>query len=312
MDKSLKIAVLYGGNSAEREVSLMSGQGVGNALKSRGYNIELFDIANRDLLELKNFDLAFIALHGKYGEDGCIQGFLELLKIPYTGPGVMSSSVGMNKIVSKKIFIHEGIPTPEFRVVRDYEGLQKATQEIGYPIIVKPPQEGSTIGLKKVHSQDELTEAFNESIKFDEEMLVEKCIEGRELTVAILGKSPDTRALPIIEIVTPDGNYDYEQKYTRDDTQYICPAKLDENLARNIENICIKAYDSLECQGWSRVDVMLDKNNCPWVLEINTSPGMTSHSLVPMAAKAIGLSYEDICEEILKTASLKVKKLNKV
>ncbi|AFN36350.1 D-alanine--D-alanine ligase [Taylorella equigenitalis] len=312
MDKSLKIAVLYGGNSAEREVSLMSGHGVGNALKSRGYNIELFDIANRDLLELKNFDLAFIALHGKYGEDGCIQGFLELLKIPYTGPGVMSSSVGMNKIVSKKIFIHEGIPTPEFRVVRDYEGLQKATQEIGYPIIVKPPQEGSTIGLKKVHSQDELTEAFNESIKFDEEMLVEKCIEGRELTVAILGKSPDTRALPIIEIVTPDGNYDYEQKYTRDDTQYICPAKLDENLARNIENICIKAYDSLECQGWSRVDVMLDKNNCPWVLEINTSPGMTSHSLVPMAAKAIGLSYEDICEEILKTASLKVKKLNKV
>lgn len=311
MIKKPRVVVLYGGTSAEREVSLMSGRGVFDALVSRGYDVELFDIATQAIENLKAYDVAFIALHGRYGEDGCIQGLLELLKVPYTGPGVMSSAIGMNKIISKKIFIDEGLPTPDYRVVKSYEELKKAAVSLGYPIIVKPPQEGSTIGLMKVESDEMLESAFNESGQYDGELLVEKCIEGRELTVAILGKQPNTKALPLVEIITPDGNYDYDQKYNRDDTKYISPAQIDPKLTEEIQDICIKAFDALECEGWSRVDVMLDGRNKPWILEINTSPGMTSHSLVPLAAKAQGMEYADICEEILKSASLKIKSVCK-
>lgn len=303
-----KVGVLFGGRSAEREVSIMSGTGVLNALKSRGVDAHGFDPAERSLAELaaEKFDRVFIALHGRYGEDGSLQGALEQLGIPYTGSGVMASSVAMDKIFTKKIWLYHALTTPKYAVLNANSDLNKVADQLGLPLIVKPPHEGSTIGITKVTNADALPAAYQLAAKFDEEVLAEEFIQGRELTVAVLGRGPGAYALPLIEIVAPDGNYDYQNKYFTDDTKYLCPAPIDEALTQEIKTMCEEAYRAVNCEGWARIDVLLRaSDNKPFLIEINTSPGMTGHSLVPMAAKAAGMSYEDVCIEILKTARLK-------
>ncbi|MBC3832936.1 D-alanine--D-alanine ligase [Undibacterium amnicola] len=303
-----KVGVLFGGRSAEREVSIMSGTGVLNALKSRGVDAHGFDPAERSLADLaaEKFDRVFIALHGRYGEDGSLQGALEQLGIPYTGSGVMASSVAMDKIFTKKIWLYHALTTPKYAVLNASTDLSKVADQLGLPLIVKPPHEGSTIGITKVTSADVLPAAYQLAAKFDEEVLAEEFIQGRELTVAVLGRGAGAYALPLIEIVAPDGNYDYQNKYFTDDTKYLCPAPIDEALTQEIKTMCEEAYRAVNCEGWARIDVLLRaSDNKPFLIEINTSPGMTGHSLVPMAAKAAGMSYEDVCIEILKTARLK-------
>ncbi|MDO5668046.1 MAG: D-alanine--D-alanine ligase [Alcaligenaceae bacterium] len=303
-----KVGVIYGGVSAEREVSLNSGAGVHAALLEQGVDAHLFDLGERSLadLEAEKFDSAFIILHGRYGEDGCIQGALEIMGVPYTGPGVMSSGVAMDKIMTKRLFIEQGIPTPKYHVVRNADDLKEAVEQLGLPMILKPPHEGSTIGLTKIETAEQLDEALVQAFQYDKVLLAEQCIVGRELTVAVLGQGDDAKALPVIEIIAPDGNYDFHNKYHSDETQYICPAELSPELTEKIKKLSEQAYRTIGCEGWSRVDVMLDANNEPYFLEINTAPGMTSHSLVPMAAKAEGISYPDLCMKILASAELKV------
>lgn len=304
-----KVGVLFGGRSAEREVSMMSGTGVLNALKSRGVDVHGFDPAERSLAELaaEKFDRVFIALHGRYGEDGSLQGALEQLGIPYTGSGVMASSVAMDKIFTKKIWLYHGLTTPKYAVLNANTDLTQVAEQLGLPLIVKPPHEGSTIGITKVTSADALPSAYQLAATFDEEVLAEEFIQGRELTVAVLGRGAGAYALPLIEIVAPDGNYDYQNKYFTDDTKYLCPAPIDDALTQEIKTMCEEAYRAVNCEGWARIDVLLRaSDNKPFLIEINTSPGMTGHSLVPMAAKAAGMSYEDVCVEILKTARLKI------
>lgn len=304
-----KVGVLYGGVSAERAVSLMSGAGVCEALRSVGVDAHLFDTGERPLSELaaERFERVFIALHGRFGEDGVIQGLLELLGLPYTGSGPMASSLSMDKIMTKKIWLQAGLPTPAYAVAESEDDLNGVIDVVGLPLVVKPPHEGSTLGITKVASRDELLAAYRLAARYDEHVLVEQFITGRELTVAILGKGKSARALPIIEIIAPDGNYDYEHKYISDDTQYVCPAQLDDALTRDILRLAEKAYVELCCEGWARADFMLDGENRPWLLEMNTSPGMTSHSLVPMAAKAAGMTYAELCVAILSSASCKVR-----
>ena len=309
--KSLgKVGVLFGGRSAEREISIMSGTGVLQALLSKGVDAHPFDTAERSIAELaaEKFDRVFIALHGRYGEDGSLQGVLEQLNIPYTGSGVMASSVAMDKIFTKRIWQTHGLPTPAYAVLTAETELRRVPDELGLPLIIKPPHEGSTIGITKVKGYSDMQEAYALAAQFDEVVLAEEFVEGRELTVAILGKGRQAYALPITEIVAPEGNYDYQNKYFTDDTKYLCPAPLDQSLTDEIRKMAVDAYLSLDCEGWARVDVLLRKSdNKPFLLEINTSPGMTGHSLVPMAAKAVGMSYEDLCVEILRTASLKIR-----
>lgn len=305
-----KVGVLYGGLSSERPVSLNSGKGVYEALLSKGVDAHLFDTGERRLAELaeQKFDRVFIALHGRFGEDGCIQGALELLGIPYTGPGVMASAIAMDKTMTKRILLDKGLPTPKYVVAHTEADLYEAEKELGLPMIVKPPHEGSTLGLKKVKHISDIPEAFALSKTYESELLAEQCIIGRELTVPILGKGDKAYALPIIEIIAPDGNYDFNNKYIANDTKYVCPAPLSAELTAKIQAYCVQAYQVVGCEGWSRVDVMLDEQNHPWILEINTSPGMTSHSLVPMAAKASGMDYADLCIFLLEQASTKVAK----
>ncbi len=304
-----KVGVLFGGRSAEREVSIMSGTGVLNALRSRGIDAHPFDPAERSLAELaaEKFDRVFIALHGRYGEDGSLQGALEQLGIPYTGSGVMASSIAMDKIFSKKIWLYHDLTTPAYAVLDAKTDLPKVCEQLGLPLIVKPPHEGSTIGITKVKVASEIDTAYALAAKFDEEVLAEEFIQGRELTVAVLGRGADAYALPLIEIVAPDGNYDYQNKYFTDDTKYLCPAPIDADLTKQIQTMCVEAYRAVGCEGWARIDVLVRaRDNKPFLIEINTSPGMTGHSLVPMAARAAGMSYEDVCVEILKTARLKI------
>ncbi len=306
-----KVGVLYGGRSAEREVSIMSGSGVLQALKSRGIDAHGFDPAERSLAELaaENFDCVFIALHGRYGEDGSLQGALEQLGIPYTGSGVMASSVGMDKITTKIIWLSKNIPTPKYATVAPGDDLDKVVAELGLPLIVKPPLEGSTIGITKVEQAEELEAAVALAAGFDETVLVEQFITGREFTVAVLGTGKDARALPIVEIVAPAGNYDYQNKYFTDDTQYHCPAQLPAALTEEIQQHAVDAYRALGCEGWGRVDVLVRESDMrPFLLEVNTSPGMTGHSLVPMAARAVGIGYEELCVEILRSARCKMVK----
>jgi D-alanine-D-alanine ligase len=303
-----RVGVLYGGLSAERDVSLMSGQGVYEALIGKGIDAHLFDTGTHSLIDLANarFDRVFIALHGRYGEDGTLQGALELLKLPYTGSGTMASSLAMDKIMTKKVWLQQGLPTPGYVVLRSEQELAGAVKQLGLPLIIKPPHEGSTLGVTKVETEDQLRQAYQLAARFDTDVLAEKFVQGREITVALLGKGALARALPVIEIVAPDGNYDYEHKYVSNDTRYLCPAPLDESLSAHLREICEQAYVALGCEGWGRADLMLDAQGQPWLLEMNTSPGMTSHSLVPMAAKAAGMSYADLCVEILSSASCKV------
>ena len=304
-----RVGVLFGGRSAERDVSIMSGTGVLAALQSRGVDAHAFDPGQRSIAELaaEKFDRVFIALHGRFGEDGSLQGALEQLGIPYTGSGVMACAVGMDKITTKIIWLAQGLPTPAYLTLPTGADLSKVAAQLGLPLIVKPPLEGSTIGITKVKLEPELKAAVDLAAGYDPVVLAEQFITGREFTVAILGSGANARALPIVEIVAPEGNYDYQNKYFTDDTQYFCPAPLDAPLAAEIERIAVQAFQALGCEGWGRVDVLLrESDNKPFLLEVNTSPGMTSHSLVPMAARAVGISYEDLCIEILKSARLKM------
>lgn len=303
-----RVGVLYGGQSAEREVSLMSGRGVHEALCRSGVDAHLFDTGTHTLTDLINagFDRVFIALHGRYGEDGTVQGMLELMKLPYTGSGPLASSLAMDKVMTKKVWIEEGLPTPAYVALTQEAGLDDVAAQLGLPLIMKPPHEGSTMGVTKVTSVSQMAEAYRLAARFDAVVLAEQFIDGRELTVPVLGGRYDARALPIVEIVAPGGNYDYEHKYISNDTQYICPAHLDAALTERIMRLAEHSYQVLGCEGWGRADFMLDRQGKPWLLEMNTSPGMTSHSLVPMGAKSTGMSYEELCLAILETASCKV------
>jgi D-alanine-D-alanine ligase len=306
-----KVAVLMGGRSAEREVSLMSGAGVLKALQSSGVDAHAFDPAEGDLGDLKKegFSRCFIALHGRYGEDGTVQGALELLGLPYTGSGVMASSIAMDKTMTKRVWLAEGLPTPRYVLVRRAALAQTKAEdlvrELGLPMIVKPAREGSSIGVTKVTSADQIAQALAQAAECDADILCEQCIVGDEVTCPVLGEGDAARALPVIRIVAPEGNYDYQNKYFTDDTQYLVPCGLPAGEEAAIQALVRKAYQVLGCRGWGRIDVMIDAaTRQPYLLEINTSPGMTGHSLVPMSARADGLSYEQLCLHLLQGATL--------
>jgi D-alanine-D-alanine ligase len=306
-----KVGVLFGGRSAERDISIMSGTGVLNALHSHGVDAHGFDPAERSLAELaaEKFDRVFIALHGRFGEDGSLQGALEQLGIPYTGSGVMASAIAMDKIATKMMWLQKGLPTPTYLEIAQGDDLAQAVQTLGLPLIVKPPHEGSTIGITKVEQSTAFQAAVDVAMGFDDVVLAEQFITGREFTVAILGKGKDARALPICEIVAPQGNYDYQNKYFTDDVKYFCPADLAADLTAEMQRLALAGYRAVGCEGWGRVDFLLRvADNKPFLIEVNTSPGMTGHSLVPMAARALGISYEDLCLEIVASASLKLHK----
>lgn len=302
-----KVAVLMGGRSAEREVSLMSGHGVLQALRDKGVNAHAFDPAERDLSELKRdgFTRCFIALHGRFGEDGTVQGALELLGMAYTGSGVMASSMAIDKIMAKRLWRADGLPTPAWKQVNSAHATEQAFVELGAPMIVKPAREGSTIGLTKVMQTSDCAAAYALAAGLDDEVLCEQFISGDEVTIPVLGAGAAARALPLIRIVAPDGNYDYQNKYFTDTTQYLVPCGLPEGEEASIQALVLRAYRSLGCRGWARADVMIDRTTRqPYLLEINTSPGMTGHSLVPMSAKAAGISYGELCLNILSQSTL--------
>lgn len=302
-----KVAVLMGGRSSEREVSLMSGAGVLAALQSKGVDAHKFDPAEQglDQLKVQGFDRCFIALHGRYGEDGTVQGALELLDIPYTGSGVMASSIAMDKIMTKRIWRFEGLPTPDWRMVASAGETRAALEALGAPMIVKPARDGSSIGLTKVMNADECAKAYELAAQYDAEVLCEQFIAGDETTCPVLGTGAKAAALPVIRIVAPEGNYDYQNKYFTDTTQYHCPSGLPAAEEAEIQRIVEKAFRTLGCRGWARADIMIRASDRkPFLLEINTSPGMTGHSLVPMAARASGVSYENLCLGILAMSTL--------
>ena len=306
-----KVAVLMGGRSAEREISLMSGEGVLKALQSKGVNAYAFDPANQamDQLTQQGFTHAFIALHGRYGEDGSVQGALELLGIPYTGSGVMASAIAMDKVMTKRIWSALGLSTPKSVSLAPDEQTQQAIdaipQTLGLPLIVKPPREGSSIGITKVTTAEGLEAATQLAIQYDPDLLCEEFIDGEELTCPVIGNGIHARALPVVRIAAPDGAYDYQNKYFTDDVKYHCPSGLPETEEKAIQALVVAAYRALGCRGWGRADIMLRATDRkPFLLEMNTSPGMTSHSLVPMSAKAAGISYEDLCIQLLQSATL--------
>src|SRR3954462_12035283 len=306
-----KVAVLMGGRSAEREVSLMSGSGVLKALQSKGVDAHAFDPAERDLSELKRdgFRRCFIALHGRFGEDGTVQGALELLGIPYTGSGVMASAISIDKVMTKRVWLAEGIPTPKFTLLQrgafTREHVLAVPDDLGLPVIVKPSREGSSIGVVKVQGYSEMAGAVDAAAALDADVLCEEFIAGDEVTCPVLGAGDTAHALPVIRIVAPEGNYDYQNKYFTDDTKYLVPSGLPQGEEQAIQELVVKAYRVLGCRGWGRIDVMIDaKTRTPSLLEINTSPGMTGHSLVPMSARAAGISYEDLCVRLLADSAL--------
>jgi D-alanine-D-alanine ligase len=297
-----KVAVLLGGPSAEREVSLMSGTAVLAALRERGVDAHPFDPSERDLFDLsrEGFARVFIALHGRFGEDGTVQGALETLRIPYTGSGVMGSALAMDKWRTKLVWIASGIPTPRYRVVDAATDWQRIVAELGLPLIVKPAREGSTIGITRVSNvdHDELALAWKAAAEHDRLVLVEEFVSGVELTASIV----NGRALPLIRIEAPQGNYDYHNKYFSDETKYFCPSGIDAALEGEIRQRALDAFDVVGCTGWGRLDLILRRDGTYSFLEVNTSPGMTGHSLVPMAARQSGMSFPDLCVEILEGA----------
>lgn len=306
-----KTAVLMGGKSAEREVSLMSGAGVLKALQAKGVDAHAFDPAERDLVDLKRkgFKRCFIALHGRFGEDGTVQGALELLGIPYTGSGVMASALSIDKVMTKRVWLAEGIPTPKYVLLKrgayDRKQVIGVPDDLGLPLIVKPAREGSSIGVAKVEGYSQMQAAVDAAAALDADVLCEQFIAGDEVTCPVLGTGDSARALPVIRIVAPEGNYDYQNKYFTDDTKYLVPCGLPEGEEAAIQETVLKAYRVLGCRGWGRIDVMIDAaSRKPYLLEINTSPGMTGHSLVPMSARAAGISYEDLCLQLLASATL--------
>ncbi|QTD44874.1 D-alanine--D-alanine ligase [Ottowia testudinis] len=306
-----KVAVLMGGKSAEREVSLMSGQGVLTALRARAVDAHAFDPAEQSMDELKRqgFARCFIALHGRYGEDGTVQGALELLGIPYTGAGVMASSMAIDKVMTKRVWLAEGLPTPRYALLHrghyTRNEVRTIPDELGLPLIVKPVREGSSLGVTKVMGYSQMQDAVAAAAELDADILCEQFIAGDEVTCPVLGEGVSARALPVIHIVAPEGNYDFQNKYYTDDTEYRVPCDLPPGEEAAIQALVLKAYRVLGCRGWGRLDVMIDAaTRLPYLLEINTSPGMTSHSLVPMAAKAAGIDYETLCLQLLAGASL--------
>lgn len=303
-----KVAVLMGGSSAEREVSLMSGGGVLRALRSKGVDAHEFDPAARELNELKSegFARCFIALHGRGGEDGTLQGALDYLGLPYTGSGVLGSALAMDKRRSKLLWQAMGIPTPPHEMLSASSDLGAVARRLGLPIMVKPASEGSSVGMSKVREAAQLDEAYTLAVNYDRAVIAEKFIDGKELTAGILGRT----ALPLIRLETPRDFYDYDAKYLRDDTRYLLPCGLPEDRERELQQLCLKAFDALGCSGWGRVDLMLDAAGMPWLLEVNTAPGMTDHSLVPMAARAVGLSYAELCLKILDGANVAERNAN--
>lgn len=295
-----KVGVLLGGRSAEREVSLNSGGAVLAALLRQGVDAHAFDPAERDLADLarQHFDRVIIALHGRYGEDGTIQGALELLGIPYTGSGVMASALAMDKWRTKLLWQAAGVPTPAYALLDAATDFDVVVQKLGLPIFVKPTREGSSIGMSKVTAAADLKPAWEKAAQFDALVLAERFIAGGEYTCAILGDS----ALPMIRLVPKKDFYDYEAKYLRDDTEYRVPCGLTVRDEQAIQALALKAFEVLGCSGWGRLDVMLDAAVRPYFLEANTSPGMTDHSLVPMAARAAGMDFDGLVMKILESA----------
>ena len=300
MKKFGKVAVLMGGRSAEREISLKSGTMVLNALKKSGVDAHAFDPRDSGLEALKaqRFERAFIALHGRFGEDGTVQGALEYLGIPYTGSGVMASALAMDKWRTKLLWRAAGLPTPAYELIHARTDPGGLAARLGLPLMVKPAREGSSIGMSKVTSIEKIAPARELAARYDEIVIAERFIEGMELTAGILGEQP----LPLIRLETPRDFYDYEAKYFAADTRYICPCGLPAAQEQSIQQTVLEAFRVLGCTGWGRVDAMLDRGGGLHLLEVNTIPGMTDHSLVPMAARASGISFEDLCARILESA----------
>lgn len=296
-----KVAVLMGGRSAEREVSLMSGTGVLKALRAKSVDAHAFDPAERDLAELKRegFARCFIALHGRGGEDGTLQGALEVMGIPYTGSGVTGSAIAIDKWRTKMIWLAGGLPTPRYRILEANDDWDAVAADLGLPLVVKPANEGSTLGLTKVTAVAQLPAAYALAANtYRDTALAERFVDGPEYTAGILGET----VLPLIRIEAPEGNYDYQHKYFGDDTQYLCPCGLPPDKEASFQALSLQAFRLVGCSGWGRVDFMLDRAGEPWLLEVNTAPGMTGHSLVPIAARAAGMPYEALCLKILEGA----------
>jgi D-alanine-D-alanine ligase len=306
-----KVAVLMGGSSAERAVSLMSGGGVLAALQSQGVNAQAFDPSERDITDLKRegFARVFIALHGRHGEDGTVQGALELLGIPYTGSGVMASSIAMDKVMTKRLWQSDGLPTPRWVWLSPQQqsraDVVAVPDALGLPLIVKPPREGSSIGITKVVGYSQMQDAVQLAAQYDADVLCEEFIDGIELTCPVLGQADRAHALPVVRIDAPEGKYDFQNKYYTDVVKYGIPSGLSVAEEAEVQRLTLAAYRSLGCRGWGRADLMLRSSDRKiFLLEMNTSPGMTSHSLVPMSARAAGMSYEQLCVHLLSHAAL--------
>lgn len=290
-----RVAVLLGGSAAERPISLISGKEVLEALLAAGVNAERFDPAERPVSELSGFDRAFIVLHGRGGEDGTMQGLLELMNIPYTGSGVLASALGMDKAKTKLVWLGAGLPTPAYRRLQAGMDFSKVAAELGLPLMIKPAHEGSSIGMCKVMQAEELPQGYATAAAYDSEVIAERWITGSEYTVVILGD----RALPVIRLKTDRNFYDFEAKYQSHDTQYLCPCGLPEAKEKELQALALEAFRTVGASGWGRIDAMMDEEGRFWLLEVNTVPGMTDHSLVPMAARAEGMSFQALVLTIL-------------
>ncbi len=304
--KTCKVALLAGGKSGEREISLKSGEGVKRALESQGFPVVSLDPASKiDLKRLidEDFDVAFICLHGKWGEDGTIQGFLEMLEIPYVGSGVLSSSVSMDKSKTKVFYDLAGIKTPKSIDVfeNSEDTIKKILDEIGLPCVIKPATEGSALGVYIIKDESQLNAALEGALELDSTVLAEQYVEGKELTAAVLGNK-ELRTLPVVEIIPSNEFYDFESKYAPGGSQHICPAPLSEEESACVRESALKAHEVLDCRGVSRSDFILDKEGRVWILETNSIPGMTSTSLLPDAGKAEGISYEELCVMLIQYA----------
>jgi D-alanine-D-alanine ligase len=292
-----RVAVLFGGTSAEREISLISGQAVLSALQEAGVNAQAFDPAERQIADIKQYDRAFIVLHGRGGEDGTMQGALELLNIPYTGSGVLASALGMDKTRTKQLWLGCGLPTPPYARLNANTNFEQVIADLGLPLMVKPAREGSSIGMRKVETAQDLEPAYAFAAQYDSEIIAEKWVTGKEYTIVILGD----KALPVIRLQPHQshGFYDFDAKYNANDTQYLCPCGLAADDEQRLQALALKAFEMVGAKGWGRIDAMQDQDGNFWLLEVNTVPGMTDHSLVPMAARAAGLSFQQLALTIL-------------
>ena len=308
---ALKIGVLMGGRSPERDVSLRTGDAIYNALQANGYpavKIDVgFDVVEK--IKTEGIDLAFLALHGRYGEDGAVQGMLEMLDISYTGSGVLASALAMDKIATKKMLLFEGLPTPRFLTISELEAMaiglenisEQVLQEMSLPLVIKAPTQGSTIGISFVRQREQLADAFTLAFNYDPVAMVEQFIEGVELTASVLGND-DPVALPLIEIVSASGVYDYDAKYTTGMSEHIIPPRISTENQNKIKDLAIRTYKAIGCRGLARVDFILAQSGSPYILEINTIPGMTATSLFPDAARAAGIDFQDLIERLIRLA----------